>query len=73
MIDMQCLNSNLHMFIVLLILIFSSQLAYQAWVTSVKTALRERQTRQKQLRRTERSNKEREVVDSQQEAFSVIG
>uniref|UniRef100_UPI0037E95548 piezo-type mechanosensitive ion channel component 1 isoform X2 n=1 Tax=Semicossyphus pulcher TaxID=241346 RepID=UPI0037E95548 len=50
------------------------QLAYQAWVTSVKTALRERQKSQRQLRRTERKEKEREEgVDSQQEAFSVIG
>lgn len=30
-----------------------SQLAYQAWVTSVKTALRERQNRQGRLKRTE--------------------
>ncbi|XP_062286188.1 LOW QUALITY PROTEIN: piezo-type mechanosensitive ion channel component 1 [Scomber scombrus] len=30
------------------------QLAYQAWVSNVKTALKERQKRQRQLRRTER-------------------
>uniref|UniRef100_A0A671WIF6 Piezo type mechanosensitive ion channel component 1 (Er blood group) n=1 Tax=Sparus aurata TaxID=8175 RepID=A0A671WIF6_SPAAU len=36
------------------------QLAYQAWVTSVKAALRERQRRQRQLRRTENKEKERE-------------
>ncbi|XP_060896547.1 piezo-type mechanosensitive ion channel component 1 isoform X3 [Labrus mixtus] len=49
------------------------QLAYQAWVTSVKTALRERQKRQRQLKGIERKTEEREgVVDSQQEAFSVI-
>ncbi|XP_026164380.1 piezo-type mechanosensitive ion channel component 1 isoform X2 [Mastacembelus armatus] len=36
------------------------QLAYQAWVTSVKSALRERQRRQRQLRRTEKKEKERE-------------
>ncbi|XP_071337705.1 piezo-type mechanosensitive ion channel component 1 isoform X3 [Trachinotus anak] len=50
------------------------QLAYQAWVTNVKTALRERQKRQRQVRRTERKQKERgERVDSQQEVFSAIG
>ncbi|XP_029305438.1 piezo-type mechanosensitive ion channel component 1 isoform X2 [Cottoperca gobio] len=50
------------------------QLAYQAWVTSVKTALRERQRHQRQIRRIERKEKEKEGrVDSQQEAFSVIG
>uniref|UniRef100_A0A3B4UV70 Piezo type mechanosensitive ion channel component 1 (Er blood group) n=1 Tax=Seriola dumerili TaxID=41447 RepID=A0A3B4UV70_SERDU len=36
------------------------QLAYQAWVTNVKTALRERQRRQRQSRRIERKEKERE-------------
>ncbi|KAM9345094.1 piezo-type mechanosensitive ion channel component 1 [Symphorus nematophorus] len=52
----------------------ASQLAYQAWVSSVKTALRERQRRQRQLRRMETKEKEREGrVDSQQEPFSVIG
>ncbi|XP_042289205.1 piezo-type mechanosensitive ion channel component 1 isoform X1 [Thunnus maccoyii] len=50
------------------------QLAYQAWVTSVKTALRERQRRQRQLRRIERKEKEREEqISSQQESYSVIG
>ncbi|XP_053292137.1 piezo-type mechanosensitive ion channel component 1 isoform X1 [Pleuronectes platessa] len=50
------------------------QLAYQAWVTSVKEALNERQRRQRQLRKVERKDKEREGgVDSQKEAFSVIG
>lgn len=45
-----------------------SQLAYQAWVTSVKTALRERQNRQGRLKRTERE----ERADSH-EALSVKG
>ncbi|XP_030297383.1 piezo-type mechanosensitive ion channel component 1 isoform X2 [Sparus aurata] len=50
------------------------QLAYQAWVTSVKAALRERQRRQRQLRRTENKEKEREErMESQQEPYSVIG
>ncbi|XP_070696812.1 piezo-type mechanosensitive ion channel component 1 [Pempheris klunzingeri] len=51
------------------------QLAYQAWVTSVRAALRERQRRQRQLKRTERKEKERdeERVDSQPDPFSVIG
>uniref|UniRef100_A0A8D3EDY2 Piezo type mechanosensitive ion channel component 1 (Er blood group) n=1 Tax=Scophthalmus maximus TaxID=52904 RepID=A0A8D3EDY2_SCOMX len=53
----------------------SSQLAYQAWVTSVKAALRDRQRRQRQLRRMERKEKERQQrLDSQQQAaFSAIG
>ncbi|XP_074501554.1 piezo-type mechanosensitive ion channel component 1 isoform X2 [Sebastes fasciatus] len=52
----------------------ASQLAYQAWVSSVKTALRERQRHQRQLRKMERKEKEKEGrVESQQEAFSVIG
>lgn len=45
-----------------------SQLAYQAWVTSVKTALRERQNRQGRLKRTEGD----ERADSH-EALSVKG
>ncbi|CAK6978962.1 piezo-type mechanosensitive ion channel component 1, partial [Scomber scombrus] len=50
------------------------QLAYQAWVSNVKTALKERQKRQRQLRRTERKEKEREEqVSLQQESCSVIG
>ncbi|XP_039995581.1 piezo-type mechanosensitive ion channel component 1 isoform X1 [Xiphias gladius] len=50
------------------------QLAYQAWVTSVKTALRERQRHQRQLRKIEQKEREGEGrVDSQKEAFSVIG
>ncbi|KAF0027681.1 hypothetical protein F2P81_020422 [Scophthalmus maximus] len=51
------------------------QLAYQAWVTSVKAALRDRQRRQRQLRRMERKEKERQQrLDSQQQAaFSAIG
>nr|XP_033468806.1 piezo-type mechanosensitive ion channel component 1 isoform X1 [Epinephelus lanceolatus] len=50
------------------------QLAYQAWVSSVKAALRERQRHQRQLKKIEKKEKEREQrVDSQQEAFSVIG
>lgn len=62
------------MFMVLLILFFLSQLAYQAWVTSVKTALRERQRHQRQLRKIEQKEREGEGrVDSQKEAFSVIG
>lgn len=70
---MLCYN-NLHIFIVKLLVVFSSQLAYQAWVTSVKTALRERQRRQRQLRRTENKEKEREErMESQQEPYSVIG
>ncbi|KAM9848176.1 piezo-type mechanosensitive ion channel component 1 [Aulostomus maculatus] len=48
------------------------QLAYQAWVTSVKSALRERQRRQRQLRRIERRDKEREAqLAAQQEACSM--
>ena len=62
------------MFIVLLVFVFSLQLAYQAWVTSVKTALRERQRHQRQLKRSERKETEREGrVDSQQESLSVTG
>nr|XP_020463203.1 piezo-type mechanosensitive ion channel component 1 isoform X2 [Monopterus albus] len=50
------------------------QLAYQAWVTSVKAALTERQRRQRQLKRTERKEKEREgKVDPKEEAFSITG
>ncbi|XP_059215664.1 piezo-type mechanosensitive ion channel component 1 [Centropristis striata] len=50
------------------------QLAYQAWVSSVKTALRERQRHQRELRRIQRKEKERAGrLDSQQEAFPVIG
>uniref|UniRef100_A0A3B4YJT9 Piezo type mechanosensitive ion channel component 1 (Er blood group) n=1 Tax=Seriola lalandi dorsalis TaxID=1841481 RepID=A0A3B4YJT9_SERLL len=50
------------------------QLAYQAWVTNVKTALRERQRHQRQSRRIERKEKEREGgVDAQQEALPLIG
>ncbi|KAG7214385.1 hypothetical protein INR49_023096, partial [Caranx melampygus] len=55
------------------------QLAYQAWVTNVKTALRERQKRQRHMRRIERKEKtEKEKkreggVDSQQEALSLLG
>nr|XP_046257127.1 piezo-type mechanosensitive ion channel component 1 isoform X2 [Scatophagus argus] len=48
------------------------QLAYRAWVTSVKTALRERQRRQRQLRRTERKEGEGRV-DSQKQPFTDIG
>ncbi|XP_076599165.1 piezo-type mechanosensitive ion channel component 1 isoform X1 [Chaetodon auriga] len=48
------------------------QLAYQAWVTSVKTALRERQRRQRHLRTIERKERDGRV-DSQQEPSSVIG
>ncbi|XP_028278415.1 piezo-type mechanosensitive ion channel component 1 isoform X2 [Parambassis ranga] len=48
------------------------QLAYKAWVTNVKTALRERQRRQRQLKRIETKEAERqEAVDPQQEAASV--
>uniref|UniRef100_A0A8C5CZG7 Piezo type mechanosensitive ion channel component 1 (Er blood group) n=1 Tax=Gadus morhua TaxID=8049 RepID=A0A8C5CZG7_GADMO len=36
------------------------QLAYQAWVTSVKAALRDRQRRQRELRRLERGDKSKE-------------
>lgn len=36
----------------------SSQLAYQAWVSSVKQALRERQRRQKQMKRTIKGERE---------------
>lgn len=43
-------------------------------MSSVKTALRERQRNQRQLKRVERKEKEREGrVDSQQEAFTAIG
>ncbi|XP_041645226.1 piezo-type mechanosensitive ion channel component 1 isoform X2 [Cheilinus undulatus] len=51
------------------------QLAYQAWVTSVKSALRERQKRQRQLRRLEKNAEEDRDggVASQQEASSVMG
>ncbi|XP_069030806.1 piezo-type mechanosensitive ion channel component 1 isoform X1 [Embiotoca jacksoni] len=50
------------------------QLAYQAWVSSVKTALRERQRRQRQMKRTERTETNRqEGTDSQQEDFTVKG
>ena len=38
----------------------SLQLAYQAWVTSVKAALRDRQRRQRELRRLERGDKSKE-------------
>ncbi|XP_026212152.1 piezo-type mechanosensitive ion channel component 1 isoform X3 [Anabas testudineus] len=48
------------------------QLVYQAWVSSVKAALRERQRRQRQLRRMERKQKEgQRRADFQQQAFSV--
>ncbi|KAE8280232.1 Piezo-type mechanosensitive ion channel component 1 [Larimichthys crocea] len=50
------------------------QLAYQAWVTSVKAALRDRQRRQRHLRRIESKNKEREgKAESQQGPLSMIG
>ncbi|TKS85163.1 Piezo-type mechanosensitive ion channel component 1 [Collichthys lucidus] len=50
------------------------QLAYQAWVTSVKAALRDRQRRQRHLRRIESKDKEREgKVESQQGPLSIIG
>uniref|UniRef100_A0A7N6A8V9 Piezo-type mechanosensitive ion channel component n=1 Tax=Anabas testudineus TaxID=64144 RepID=A0A7N6A8V9_ANATE len=50
------------------------QLVYQAWVSSVKAALRERQRRQRQLRRMERKQKEgQRRADFQQQAFSVTG
>lgn len=65
-------NSTFHMLIELLL--FSSQLAYQAWVTSVKAALRDRQRRQRHLRRIESKNKEREgKAESQQGPLSMIG
>ncbi|KAM7384994.1 hypothetical protein PAMP_001097 [Pampus punctatissimus] len=49
------------------------QLAYQAWVSSVKAALRERQRHQRQMRRIERKEKDKEEqVSSQQESCSVI-
>ncbi|XP_035800616.2 piezo-type mechanosensitive ion channel component 1 isoform X2 [Amphiprion ocellaris] len=50
------------------------QLVYQAWVSSVKTALRERQRRQKHLKRIEiKETEKQEAVDSQKEATSVEG
>lgn len=48
------------------------QLAYQAWVSSVKAALRERQRRQKHLRRAERRQREGKE-ESQKETFSRAG
>uniref|UniRef100_A0AAQ4R1U9 Piezo type mechanosensitive ion channel component 1 (Er blood group) n=1 Tax=Gasterosteus aculeatus aculeatus TaxID=481459 RepID=A0AAQ4R1U9_GASAC len=55
---------------------FSPQLAYLAWVTSVKTALKERQRHQRHLKSIERKEKEKEKqgrVDLQQEVFSAAG
>ncbi|XP_034538347.1 piezo-type mechanosensitive ion channel component 1 [Notolabrus celidotus] len=49
------------------------QLAYQAWVTSVKSALRERQKHQRQLRASESKEKETGGANSQQEVSPVIG
>ncbi|KAK2848626.1 hypothetical protein Q5P01_008460 [Channa striata] len=50
------------------------QLAYQAWVTSVKSALRERQKRQRQLRKIASKQKDKQDrVDSQQAASSMTG
>lgn len=51
------------------------QLAYQAWVSSVKAALRERQRRQKLLRRTERRQREEkeEAQKENKETFSGAG
>uniref|UniRef100_A0A673C536 Piezo-type mechanosensitive ion channel component 1 n=1 Tax=Sphaeramia orbicularis TaxID=375764 RepID=A0A673C536_9TELE len=50
------------------------QLAYQAWVSSVKAALRERQRRQRQLRRMETKLTEREGRGpGQQEGSSETG
>ncbi|XP_029926105.1 piezo-type mechanosensitive ion channel component 1 isoform X2 [Myripristis murdjan] len=52
------------------------QLAYQAWVTSVKAALRDRQRRQRELKRLERREEERREEDREglhQEACSVPG
>nr|XP_043872731.1 piezo-type mechanosensitive ion channel component 1 [Solea senegalensis] len=51
------------------------QLAYQAWVSSVKSALRERQKRQKQMRKAEKQEKKKReaMVESRQEALSAIG
>lgn len=69
--NMQCFRLYFHCHVAFC---FSSQLAYQAWVTSVKAALRERQRRQRQLRRTENKEKEREErMESQEEPYSVIG
>ena len=42
------------------------QLAYQAWVTSVKAALRDRQRRQRELRPSERGSK-RQAGDKERE------
>ncbi|KAM3605845.1 uncharacterized protein V6R79_005812 [Siganus canaliculatus] len=50
------------------------QLAYQAWVTSVKAALRERQKRQRHVKKMEKKERERERrVDSQKELLSPTG
>uniref|UniRef100_A0A673C7F3 Piezo-type mechanosensitive ion channel component 1 n=1 Tax=Sphaeramia orbicularis TaxID=375764 RepID=A0A673C7F3_9TELE len=55
-------------------LVFVFQLAYQAWVSSVKAALRERQRRQRQLRRMETKLTEREGRGpGQQEGSSETG
>ncbi|XP_024916735.1 piezo-type mechanosensitive ion channel component 1 [Cynoglossus semilaevis] len=51
------------------------QLAYQAWVSSVKKALRDRQKRQQHLRRIAAKEEEKDGqqrVDSKQDALSVI-
>ncbi|XP_068597023.1 piezo-type mechanosensitive ion channel component 1 [Brachionichthys hirsutus] len=49
----------------------ASQLAYQAWVTSVKTALKERQKRQRTFKKMERKGKKREGRgDSKKEPLS---
>lgn len=51
-----------------------SQLAYQAWVTSVKAALRERQRRQRHMKAVKgKESKRQERGDSQQEALTVKG
>ncbi|KAF7220893.1 piezo-type mechanosensitive ion channel component 1 isoform X2 [Nothobranchius furzeri] len=50
------------------------QLAYQAWVSNVKTALRERQRRQKHMKRTKRKETKREEgLSSHQESCSLKG
>ncbi|XP_017285833.1 piezo-type mechanosensitive ion channel component 1 isoform X2 [Kryptolebias marmoratus] len=48
------------------------QLAYQAWVTSVKTALRERQKRQRHLKKLQKKEDQERMV-LQQEASSLRG
>lgn len=51
--------------------VLSPQLAYQAWVSSIKQALRERQRRQKQIKKMLKAERERKEASRKETSFTT--